>query len=419
MRPPKKTIRHRALWVGALVGLAALVWWALPWPGDPASPLPEPSAVALAPALPATVAPPAGRPPAASATPLPAAPEPASPRESPPPGTTPARPPDAPPIELPPTTQALAEEFYPGTTDWEDIPVDDSHAHRLRILPRRYNVVAPRPLAVWLEMTDAQGRRQPLPSPQVRMRALDDGARPWIDVPVKDGGEGEDEAAGDRRYTASLQPTREQKKALLGRVLIEARVDVPGVGTRMIPSVLLYTEGPRAKLTGRWRDTVRHGNLELEAELVVEQPGVFTLMAQVFGPRLEPLAWVKRTESLGAGRGTMTLEVFGKLLHDQGIDGPYRVRQVLLTRDQENSSDYEPGETVEEAHQTKPYPASGFSAEAYVPPPRTVEEVTAEHPSQRDKPPPERTRDVDTPSETAPPPPPPDDGPRPAVDLGH
>ena len=49
---------------------------------------------------------------------------------------------------------------------------------------------------------------------------------------------------------------------------------------------------------------------------------------------------------------------------------------------------------VEEAHQTKPYAASAFSAAPYVPPPRTLQEITAEHPSQRDKPPPERTREM-------------------------
>jgi hypothetical protein len=116
----------------------------------------------------------------------------------------------------------------------------------------------------------------------------------------------------------------------------------------------------------------------------------------------------------------MTLEVFGKVLHDAGVDGPYRVRQVLLSRDYENSSNYDPGVTLEEAHQTKPYRASEFSPAAYVPPPRIVDEVTAEHPSQRDKPPPERTRDMAPASGTAPPPPPPGDAPpQQATSLGH
>jgi hypothetical protein len=325
---------------------------------------------------------------------------------------------------LPATTQVLAEEFTPGTTEWEGVPVDETHQYQLRILPQRYNVVAPRPLVVLLEMIDRQGQRQPLPSPRVRVRPLEDPTGAWIDVPVRDDGVGEDAQAGDRRYTATLQPSREQRKALLGRVLVEGSVDVPGVGTRVIPAVLLYTMGPRARLTGRWSDYARRGHLYLEAELEVEEAGLFTLMAQVLGPNLEPLAWVKQTETLPKGRGRITLEVFGKVLHEAGVDGPYRVRQVLLSRDRENSSDYDPGETVEEAHRTRAYRASEFSSEAYQPPPRVVEEVTAEHPSQRDKPPPERARVMVPADETKPPPTPepsaPGSEPPPAIeDLGR
>ncbi|HEX8437680.1 hypothetical protein [Archangium sp.] len=402
--------------------IAALVLVALWWPrGTETSPSPEDTPVTQAPA-PAD-APPRRAPP----TPPPAMSMAVAVAELPPssepeiPGTTPAKPPDAPPIELPPTTQALAEEFFPGTTDWEAVPVDESQQYQLRILPQRYNVVAPMPIALLLEITDRQGNRQPLTHPRVRVRALEDETRPWIDVPVKDDGKGADEQAGDLRYTATLQPNREQKKQLLGHVLVEGSVDVPSVGTRTIPAVLLYTVGPRAKLTGRWSDSLRNGSLVLEPELEVEEPGLFTLMAQVFGPQLEPLAWVKQTQKLGAGRRTMTLEVFGKVLHDAGVDGPYRVRQVLLSRDHENSSAYDPGVTLEEAHQTKPYRASEFSPAAYVPPPRTVEEVTAEHPSQREKPPPERSRDMAPASGTEPPPPPaPGDAPpQQATSLGH
>ncbi len=412
---------RRGWWAGAAGVLAVLVLVALLWPRAEPSPEPEQQPVTRAPA-PADA--PVRAPPPSPMMSMATQAEPSPPPEERPPGTTPEQPSAAPPEELPPTTQVLAEEFQPGTTEWEEVPVDESHQYRLRILPLRYNVVAPKPIAVLLEITDRQGKRQTLSNAQVRVRSLEDATKPWLEVPVKDDGSGEDEQAGDLRYTATLQPNREQQKQLLGRVLIEGSVDVPGVGTRVIPAILLYTQGPRAKLTGRWHDALKDGNLALEAELEVEQAGIFTLMAQVFGPNQEPLAWVKQTQKLGKGRGHITLEVFGKVLHDAGIDGPYRVRQVLLTRDQENSADYDPGETVEEAHRTKSYRASEFSPRAYVPPPRIVEEVTAEHPSQRDKPPPARTRDTEpasSPPQQQPPqqPSPGDAPPQQAADLAH
>ncbi|HEX8697596.1 MAG TPA: hypothetical protein VF815_02050 [Myxococcaceae bacterium] len=410
--------RPRRGWAVAAAAVAVLVLVVLLWPRE-LEETPAPGEPAPAPQAPTQASTPARAPaattgvtPAASSEPPPPAPEPT-------PGTTPAKPPEAPPIELSPTTQRLAEEFFPGTTEWEGIPVDDSHQYQLRILPKRYNVVTPMPIAVQLEMIDRQGQSQPLPSPRVRLRSLEKVAQPWIDVPVKDDGSGADERPGDLLYTATLQPTAEQQKALYGQVLIEGSVEVPGVGTRVIPSVLIYTRGPRAKLTGRWRDFPRNGHLYLEAELEVDEAGLFTLMAQVFGPNLEPIAWVRQMERLPAGRGHLTLEVFGKALHDAGIDGPYRVRQVLLTRDYENSSHYDPGVTVEEAHRTRAYRASEFSAEAFVPPPREVEEITAEHPSQRDKPPPERTRETVPASGTPSPPPPSGASPQSPQDIGR
>jgi hypothetical protein len=412
--------RQRRVWGALAVAAAVLVLVALLWPrGEEPSPEPRQQPVARAPA--SVDAPPRAPPPPPPAmSPAMAAAEPPPPSEFVPPGTTPSRPQDAPPEELPPTTQVLAEEFTPGTTEWEDVPVDDSHRYRLRILPLRYNVVAPHPIAVLLEITDNKGQRQPLSNPRVQVRALDDMSQPWIHVPVKDDGTGADRQAGDLQYTATLQPNREQKKLLLGRVLVEASVEVPGVGTRTIPAILIYTQGPRARLTGRWHDTLRKGHLNLEAELEVEEPGLFTLMAQVLGPNLEPIAWVKQTEKLGKGRGHITLEVFGKVLHDAGIDGPYRVRQVLLSRDHENSADYDPGETIEEAHRTRAYRASEFSPDIYEPPPRRVDEITADHPSQQDKPPPLRERAMVPVSEAQPPPTSPGEAPpQQVLDLGR
>jgi hypothetical protein len=410
---------RRGAWAGAAVALAVLALAVWLWTRGPElEQQPEPVQVAAPPApvpVAATVRPP---------SPAPTVMEPAVPvatpalaPTAPSPGTTLAAPPEPPPIELPPTTQVLTQEFFPGTTEWEEIPVDEAHQLQLRILPLRYNVVAPMPIAVQLEMINKQGQRQPLPSPRVRVRSLDDTAQPWIEVPVKDDGSGSDARAGDLLYTATLSPNAEQKKQLFGQVIAEGSVEVPGTGTRVIPSVLIYTQGPRAKLTGRWRDFLRHGHLELEAELEVEEAGQFTLMAQVFGPNLEPIAWVRQMEKLPAGRGHLTLEVFGKVLHDAGLDGPYRVRQVLLTRDDENSSRYDPGPTLEEAHRTRAYRASEFSAEAYQPPPREVVEITAEHPSQRGKPPPERTR-VMAPSSGTPVTPPSDTQPQGPQNLG-
>jgi len=381
--------RGRVGWAVFMAGVLGALLLFLAWPSSPPPAALEPR-----------------RSEAPSASPGPAVVEvqasqakaPASEPQPPPPGTTLERPPEPPKIMLPPTTQPLAEEFFPGTTEWEDVPVDEGRRLVLRVLPARYNVVVPMPIVVRLEALDRTGQRQPLANPRVRLRALENEGMAWIELPVRDDGGDGDAVANDRQYTATLRPNDAQKKALLGRVLVEGSADFPGVGTRTVPTALIYTLGPRARLSGRWHDELKEGHLLLTAEVEVEEAGLFTLMAQIFGPQLEPIAWVKQTQRLEKGGGSLPLQVFGKVLHDAGIDGPYRVRQVLLTRDREGSADYDPGVTVEEAHQTKAYRAQEFSAAEWEEPPRVLkEEITADHPSQQGKPGPERTRTLSRP----------------------
>src|SRR5678815_5763250 len=89
---------------------------------------------------------------------------------------------------------------------------------------------------------------------------------------MRDDGRGGDEVAGDHRYTASFEPGPK----LLGRVQAGGVVELARAGVRRIPQTLIYTHGPRARLTGRWRDEPRDGHLYLSAELAVEAAGTFT-----------------------------------------------------------------------------------------------------------------------------------------------
>jgi hypothetical protein len=287
-------------------------------------------------------------------------------------------------VTLPPDTQPLAEEFVPGTTEWEEVPLADGRRERIRLLPARYNVIAPQPIVLYLEIVDPAGKRIDAALPRARIRPFGAGDDAWIEAAMRDDGRGGDEVAGDRRYTASFQPGAK----LFGRVQAEAIVELAGAGVRRVPQSLIYTRGPRAQLTGRWRDESRAGHLYLSAEVVVEADGVFTLMAQLVGPARQPIALVRAMETLAAGTHWMTLRVWGKAIRDAEIDGPYEVRNVLLRRDQTDRGDYDPGPTVLSAHHTAPYRASEFSDAAYAEPTARGEDIGPDHPSQRGNPPP-------------------------------
>ncbi len=290
-----------------------------------------------------------------------------------------------PPVTLPPDTQALTEEFVPGTTEWEEVPLGEGRRERIRFLPAHYNVIVPQPIVLYLEIVDpATGKRIDAARPRARIKPFGAGDDAWIEGAMHDDGLGGDEVAGDRRYTASFQPGVK----LLGRVQAEAIVELAGAGVRRVPQALIYTPGPRAHLTGRWRDEPRDGHLYLSAEVVVDADGAFTLMAQLVGPARQPIALVRAMESLPAGTHWMTLRVWGKAIRDAEIDGPYEVRNVLLRRDMTERGDYDPGPTILSAHHTRPYRATEFSDAIYSEPTARGEDIGPDHPSQRDNPPP-------------------------------
>jgi hypothetical protein len=291
----------------------------------------------------------------------------------------PAVPAEAPPIVLPPDTQRLAEEFVPGTTEWEEVPLMEDGTQVMRFLPAHYNVIAPAPIVLYLEVVDtATKKRVALGMPRARVRPFDrDDA--WVEVPLVDD--------GTHRYVGTLAPTGGQQQLLLGRVVAEAIVQTPEAGTRRIPQALIYTKGPRAHLTGRWRDERKDGHLLLAAELVVDDPGLFTVMAQLVGPAREPIALTRGMAQLPRGTHWLPLRVWGKALRDAGVDGPYEVRNVLLRRDMNERGDYDPGPTILSAYRTHAYRAADFTDEAYVEP--TVdrgEQIGPDHPSQAGNP---------------------------------
>jgi len=260
------------------------------------------------------------------------------------------------------------------------VPLMEDGTQVIRFLPAHYNVIAPAPIVLYLEVVDAsKGKRVPIDNPRVRVRPFDKEDQ-WIDAVVTDDGE--------HRYVATVTPTAAQQKALLGHVVAEGIVESREGGVRRIPQGLIYTMGPRAKLTGHWKDEVRDGSLYVSAELEVEAAGQFTLMAQLVGPAREPIALTRAMARLDTGTQWMTMRVYGKAIRDSGVSGPYEVRNVLLTRDMNERGDYDPGPTVLSAHHTAAYRLTDFSDAPYVEPPVARDEVTAQSPSQRNNPPP-------------------------------
>jgi hypothetical protein len=83
-----------------------------------------------------------------------------------------------------------------------------------------------------------------------------------------------------------------------------------------------------ATLTGEVSDFTSAGSLVVEIGVDVQDPGFFRFDANLLGPSGEPVAFAVFKGELAAGRGAVPLEVYGKVLRDAGVHGPWTVSEI-------------------------------------------------------------------------------------------
>ena len=173
---------------------------------------------------------------------------------------------------------------------------------------------------------------------------------------------------------------------------MEVAFDAPNhLGERHYSASVQYTPTPTAELDGEWSDAIVDGSLVLQAGVAVAQPGHYKVIASLYSGD-SAIAFAQSSVELETGRRSVTLLVFGKILRDRELDGPYTIRYAMLFEEFPEQGIYWPGSTVDHAYTTRAYRATEFSDAPYTPPPSTEPEVTAQSPSQQGKPPPLFTR---------------------------
>jgi len=83
-----------------------------------------------------------------------------------------------------------------------------------------------------------------------------------------------------------------------------------------------------AALTRSFHDYVEDGSLRVDVGVEVDRPGFYRFDANVFGADGEPVAFAAFKGDLDAGGQVVPLEVFGKVLRDAGVPGPYEIRDL-------------------------------------------------------------------------------------------
>jgi hypothetical protein len=181
-----------------------------------------------------------------------------------------------------------------------------------------------------------------------------------------DDGSGADALAGDRTFTARFQPSKQGFPLYSGTLRISFQVRSDNAEGRAFFDIL-YTPSPPARFTGKVREVVEQGSLQLYLGLQVRKAGRYVVAGRVDDEAGVPFAYVSFNEELPEGAQEVKLTVFGKLILDEAPSFPLKLRDVegFLLKET-GDPDRELLTTLRGyVHTTREHPASAFSADEW------------------------------------------------------
>jgi hypothetical protein len=182
-----------------------------------------------------------------------------------------------------------------------------------------------------LSVRDRDGQAQPL-------RIVRAGARevpaprtaptyPGVPMPFNDDASNGDLAAGDRVYSAALQPATQGFAGLHGQIRVEAFLEVAGQQAYTYFDIV-YTPDAPATWLGEVREALEAGSLNFYLKAQVQQAGRYVVSARVDDANGVPFALLGFNDELASGSLEVRLVLFGKLVRDGQPAFPLRLRDV-------------------------------------------------------------------------------------------
>jgi len=267
----------------------------------------------------------------------------APPAAAAPPGAAARKPrPSSGPDELPePIRRFLEATPYPPssgrlTPAHEDLLFPNRRYERLRPIPDtignepgeqvswlftadHWAYVGPAMVHAWLEVRRGD---EPLPVEVVAASAVREGREGPLGEPVP-----LDFARDGDRLVADLPLHRFADHH--GAIVLTVRFAwAPG---REHEDALRIFSTPSDRVPGRFariHDALHDGSLRIGVDVDLEQAGFYRFDANVYGPDGEPVAFASFKGELVPGGQTVPLDVYGKVLRDAGVPGPYTIGEV-------------------------------------------------------------------------------------------
>jgi hypothetical protein len=148
-------------------------------------------------------------------------------------------------------------------------------------------------------------------------------------VAYHDDGRTPDRRAADGIWSARLVMPDGLEPAGAEAYMVRATARLLNGDLRQAAGGFLYSN-PSARLTGRYRDAVRDGNLVISAEVEVREAGRFHLSGTLYSLAGEPFGTAQAAAHLEPGRHWIKLPFYGLMFHDRKVAGPYRLGTLAL-----------------------------------------------------------------------------------------
>jgi hypothetical protein len=237
----------------------------------------------------------------------------------------------------PPTSHLWTEQTAGERQPWNrSFPVehllDDRPGQEtmFRLAGDRHHVEAGESLTSTLEVV-AHGERLPITIHSALVEAAGQG-RTGIELVFRDDGEGGDAIAGDRIYTNRFVPSAHDALVMARRVRLQVDLEAAGV-ERLANLDFTYTPRPLLRLDDV-STAAREGSLVSTLQLEVYEPGAYQFDADVYAADgVTQIGWITDSwHELAAGPAKLDLVLFGKVLRDRGIAGPFVIRNIRAER---------------------------------------------------------------------------------------
>jgi hypothetical protein len=182
------------------------------------------------------------------------------------------------------------------------------------------------------------------------------------EVTYKDDGKGADYRASDGIWSARLVLPAGLEPAQAESYMVRTRARLSNGDLREANGGFLVSN-PAARLTGRYRDSLREGNLVVAAEVEVREAGRFHLAGTLYDMQGAPIGTAQAAAVLEPGRQWIELSFYGLMFQDRQVAGPYRVGTLALAT--VNGMPNAFNRLVENAHVTRAYNLRQFNREPF------------------------------------------------------